>query len=460
MKTNNESKPNDIKSNLLSKGLLDWVTIPSGYERAMIDGRGRKSLLSICDLIKGLVYHSLQKSTGGSVCEHMNELHGSSYKGSTISQRRSHIKSWFMDLVAQHSLCPIAQEELNPECFYNGYRLVGIDGTKFDVPNSEEFNELLERHDNGGTIDSHYASLQVSTLVELGCHNPLSVSIASVEQETEYRLSKELYAQIPNGSLLIEDKLYGCPTHFNHLLEQFEGKDTHFLIPLQNDTIKYEVVEKLSDDSALIKMGIRKNTKPNANKIVKHILVRLVEVEIHCSNNKSFKLKLVTDLIDENKHPAQQLAALFSKRWEQEVYYFELKVVDNKGDLLRGKIFETCYQEIIALVLASHITAKYRLQAAGQQGDDGCQISYSKTKRVVASLWLTINLCQDILTEEVIISMIDKMNEKIAALKKPKKRQRTCPRVNHPHKSKKRKKRQGTKTIKLQTKAKIIPPKM
>ena len=64
---------------------------------------------------------------------------------------------------------PLAQPE-TPGAFYHGLRLMGIDGTVFDVPDSEANAAAFGRPSAGPRGDGAFPQVRKLSLVELGTH--------------------------------------------------------------------------------------------------------------------------------------------------------------------------------------------------------------------------------------------------------------------------------------------------
>jgi hypothetical protein len=62
--------------------------------------------------------------------------------------------------------------------------------------------------------------------------------------------------------------------------------------------------------------------------------------------------------------PALELAQLYARRWEHELYFRELKRQVRKTDVLQSHTVDTAAQEIAALVLVSALIAAERARAA------------------------------------------------------------------------------------------------
>jgi hypothetical protein len=91
-------------------------------------------LMSAEQVVSGFIYHQLQE--GGTVAKNSKKLHGISMSDSAHSQRRQNLPVDLFEQLQSVALQPLAQESVHPDCFYGGYRLVGVDGSQFSVLNT------------------------------------------------------------------------------------------------------------------------------------------------------------------------------------------------------------------------------------------------------------------------------------------------------------------------------------
>ena len=93
---------------------------------------------------------------------------------------------------------PLARPE-TPGAFYRGFRLVGLDGTVFDVPDSEANAAVFARPSAGPRGDGAFPQIRKLSLVELGTHVEFAFvvrSIAHGEQSMVGGLLRHLTAEM------------------------------------------------------------------------------------------------------------------------------------------------------------------------------------------------------------------------------------------------------------------------
>lgn len=123
-----------------------------------------------------------------------------------------------------------------------------------------------------------------------------------------------------------------------------------------------------------------------------------------------------------------ELAGLYAQRWEQELYWRQLKLELRRSELLQSHTPETAAQEIAMLVLATALLARERRRAAAGHRSV-LEISFLKCIELLRPLWLVLCVARDVLAEEVKRELVRIFVEEIRRCHKPKRRLRSCQRA-------------------------------
>jgi hypothetical protein len=107
------------------------------------------------------------------------------------------------------ALAPLAYPEHQPECFFERYRLLSVDGTQWSVSNTPAVVAALAKAASR-RFSAAFAKLRLVSVVELGTHVP-AAALAAPVSESEQSLAQQLRARIPEYSLIIGDRLFGTP---------------------------------------------------------------------------------------------------------------------------------------------------------------------------------------------------------------------------------------------------------
>ena len=379
-------------------------------------------LLSRIELLILLTFH-YTTHLPGALSDHLL-LFGIRMRASNLSERRQ-ASPWevFVELMRLF-LKPVADVAKHAEGFYNGLRLVALDGTEFSLNNTKDINRKAKKR-KSRRGKSAFAKLRCSVMVELIHHNPLAAEVAR-EGESEWVMSLRLLDRLPEKALLLADRLYGCTAFLVEALKVLRQRCGHFLIRVRSQPKVLEVKRELWDGSRIVVVGVR-NTR-NRRLFTELIELREIVVKAHRPGGRPVTVRLWTSLLDASAAPALELAKLYMKRWEQELFFRELKHQMRTGALLRSQTFETACQEVASMLLGAAIVAGERAKLqAGQEL--GCTISFLKTWAYMEPLWAVFAVCGEIITDVQKKEMVKKFMEFISQLRTPKRRARSCPRV-------------------------------
>ena len=121
----------------------------AGELAGLAEGRhqGPRQKLQNWQIIAGLVAQCLH--TGGSLQHLIRRYFAVRLSSSALSQRRQHMQFEPSASVMRHALRSMAQQQIHTDCFFAGLRLVGLDGTQFDLLNTPQINAAVARRGRG-----------------------------------------------------------------------------------------------------------------------------------------------------------------------------------------------------------------------------------------------------------------------------------------------------------------------
>jgi hypothetical protein len=272
---------------------------------------------------------------------------------------------------------PLATPD-TPGAFYRKWRLMALDGTVMDVPDSEA-NAGFGRS-SGGRGDGAFPQVRKVSLVELGTHVETALAIGGWHDD-ERTLARTLYDRIPDDALLLEDRGFFSYEDWKalHLRVKLliRMKSSHILKPLQ----------RLSDGSYLAKIY------PNSydrDKDRNGITVRVLEYTLNDPQRTGHgeTHRLLTNLLDEAECPALELISLYHERWEEELVFDEQKTHHDprraeKPAQLRSESPAGVRQELYALSLGHFVIRALMFEAARPAGLDVDRLSFTGCFRIL-----------------------------------------------------------------------------
>lgn len=380
----------------------------------------REPLLPFSQLLCALVYHGLMAS--GTLQTHVEELLGQHLSGSALSQRRQRLPWQLFERILSVALRPRAEPGQHPQAFYQGLRLVGLDGTGFAAANTPQIVRTLGKAASR-RFRAAFARVKLTALVELGLHNPIAAAIGR-NGESEYALAQRLLGQLPPGSLLLADRLYGLPAFVLDLLACCRAVGGEFLVRVRRN-LQTQVVRRLADGSALVSArSARRKGQPQQT-----IVLREIQGRVRTRAGRWVAVRLWTSLLDVRRHPARELLALYAQRWEMELTVEEWKVTMQGGERLASYTVETAAQEIAALLLAHAVLVEVRCAASERAKIEVLRISFGTTLRLVQALWSILEIGAGLHSPAQEQALVERTLQAIAKAAIAKRRSRSCPRA-------------------------------
>jgi hypothetical protein len=395
----------------LFQELIPWSFIYALLRRCGVRRR-RPPLVTTGELIQSLVFHVVAEA--GTLAQHVKQLTGKTITDGALSQRRALLPPEVFEALMAAALKPKAEPERHPDAFYHGLRLCGVDGSTFSVTNTPQVKKQM-RKAKSRRGRAAFAKVGVAVLVELGLHNPLAAALGA-QGESEMVLAQRVLAAQPAKSLLLGDRYYGV----GEVLVGLPAEDQrHFLVRVRKH-LKRRFLEAYPDGSALVEIRAGGQTR-----LVREMVGRVQRG----GRGASTKVSLWTSLLDWRRHPANELLALYARRWEQEVFYKELKVDARSTPYLQSHTPLTARQEIAALILAYAVLVGYRVEAGSVSQVGVLRISFLKTLQAVQGLWRFLEVSADLLTPDQVRLVVKRTLRQIADMAIGKRRARSCPRA-------------------------------
>ena len=377
--------------------------------------------LSRAELLILLVFHYTTHLAGG-LAEHL-VLFGITMTASNLSERRQATPWQVFDELMKLFLKPVATKEEHPEAFYQGLRLTAMDASEFSLTNTEDIKKKVAKADSRRG-KAAFAKLRCSVLLELFSHNPLAARLGK-EGQSEWVLSLSLLEQLPQKVLVLVDRLYGCAAFVWELMKALEAREGHFLVRVRSSIKVLAVKKKLKDGSRIVEVAVRKK---GSRQIIGTIVVREIVVKAQRKGLRPVTVRLWTSLLDPKTSPAEELARLYMKRWEHELYFRELKHQMMTGDLLQSQMLETACQEVAAMIIGTAMVAGERAQLEPGQ-ELKTRISFIKTWEYLETLWVMLLVGSDIVSQKQKEALVERFRWIVSQMRTPKKRNRSCPRA-------------------------------
>jgi hypothetical protein len=384
--------------------------------------------LSPWQWIMARVYHEFARS--GTFSANVKTITRVIISDSALSQRALSIGWKLIDEILPAVLRPLADLLHHPAAFYRGYRLVAFDGTRFNMRNTPAINaKALKNRCSKGSGVPAFAHLLGVVLVELGLHQPLAAAFGW-QGEGELTLARKILARqsLPDRCLILADRLFGIPSLMWELMPMLEKSAGAVLFRVKFN-LKVTRIRQLTDGSWLVSIPV---IKPGTRLQIGTLVLREIHAEIHYEGGaEPLAMRLWTSLLDEKEHPATALVELYASRWEEELFFRELKShLHGRNNLLDALTPETAAQEVLAMLLAASLVAMQRDVVAERAGVEILRISFAKVLHKTAALCELLAVGGDLIGPEALTQWIERILDDLQTSALIQKRKpRSCPRT-------------------------------
>ncbi|MEG4281067.1 IS4 family transposase [Microcoleus sp. MON1_C1] len=295
---------------------------------------------------------------------------------SAITQARQRLGAGVMRQLFHSLVRPMATVE-TVGAFINELRVVVIDGTCLDIPDSDENARVFGRPGSRPGTRAAFPKARLVILLEAGTHLIFDALMCPYKTGERVRALKLLRSVTP-GMLLMWDR----GLHSYAMVEAAVSKGCEYLgrIPCN---VKFLNETQLEDGSYV--SWVNPSSKLR-KKGFKPIQVRVIEYTIEHSERPEAQIRyrLITSLLEAKKFPAHLLACEYHQRWEVENTIDEMKVhLLGRKTHIRSQKPKKVVQEIYGLLLGHWAVRLLIFQAASSAGVSPLRLSFSGTLRVI-----------------------------------------------------------------------------
>src|SRR3954452_4962090 len=260
--------------------------------------------------------------------------------------------------------------------FYRGWRLMGIDGTTLDLPDTPENARAFGRPTTG-RAEGAFPQVRLLALCELGTHAICGLAIKPL-CHGEPAMVGQLLDHLGPGMLLIWDRgFFGY-----ELIAAVVRRGADLLAREKSNTV-LRPIRRLADGSYLAKVY---PNDADRRRDMRGLAVRVVEYTHDDPNRPGAgeRHRLITDLTNPQDMPAHEAPLVYHERWEQELAFDEIKThLSGRAVPIRSRSPAGVVQKVYGLVLAHYVVRRVMHDAAvvASQGPD--RLSFIDSLRVL-----------------------------------------------------------------------------
>jgi hypothetical protein len=292
---------------------------------------------------------------------------------SGISQARTRLGWEPLKQLHDEVVAPIAVKRTKG-AWYRDWRLVSVDGSTMDVADHQD-NEKAFGRPSASRGSSAYPQVRFVSLVENGTHVLFGTQLGGYH-EGEITLAHKVLPALQKGMLCLADRNF-----FGFELWRKARASGADLLWRVKKNLRLPCEKRLPDGSYLSTIyRSDKDRRQGAN----GIRVRVIEYTLEGVAEAEPIYRLVTSILDPDRAPAQELAALYHERWEIETALDELKThLRGSKIVLRSKTPDLVRQEFYGLLMTHFAVRGLMHEAALKAGEDPDRLSFLHAVRVV-----------------------------------------------------------------------------
>ena len=291
---------------------------------------------------------------------------------SAIFQARVRLGSEPVKALFERVARPLATSS-TPGAWLAGRRLVAIDGTTFDVADTDVNDAFFGRPGVMKGERSAFPQVRMVALAECSTHAIFDVEIGAYTT-SETAMSKPLLDRLDADMVLLADRGFGGFVAWQQATAG--GAD---LIWRAKDNVKPRRIETLADGSWLAEM--RQN---NSRLDTEYVVIRVVEYTIDDGRGADMgPFRLFTTLLDPTEVTAVELADSYRQRWEIETAFAELKTCQRGSKVvLRSKSPALVNQELWGHLCCHFAIRTLMFEAADAAKLDPDRVSFTAARNI------------------------------------------------------------------------------
>jgi transposase IS4-like protein/DDE family transposase len=262
-----------------------------------------------------------------------------------ISKARTRLGAAPLEALYREVVAPVAADG-TPGAWYRGWRVMSLDGSTLDVsdtaPNARAFGRPSSPR--GVNATGAFPQLRVVGLLETGTHVLCGAQLGPC-RTSEVRLAAAVVPHLTGEMLCLADRgLLGFD------LWQAAAATGAALLWRAGVTFTLPILERFADGS--YRSELRWNSScTSADRTP--IPVRVIEYTLPGVPTAGITYRLVTNVVEPKRAPAEELAALYQERWEMETAFDEFKThLRGAQRVFRSKTPELVRQEAWGFLLA------------------------------------------------------------------------------------------------------------
>jgi hypothetical protein len=291
----------------------------------------------------------------------------------SITKARARLGPAPLRLLFERVAGPVGTEDM-PGVFWRGLRLVAVDGTTVEVPDSAANSAAFGRPTGSAGWQGAYPQVTVVALAECGTRALIDAAFGGY-RAGEQTLAGQLAPSMRAGMLVLADRNFPSVK----LWRKATANGAQLLWRVKAKIFTLPVGQVLPDGTFLSQITSGKG------RAQQQVSVRVIDYTVTTTTTcggpqASEPFRLITTLTDPAQAPARELAELYHQRWQIETLFAAIKTTQRGGAgvILRSHHPDGVRQELWAMLCTYHALRGLMATAADTSGTSPLQISFTR----------------------------------------------------------------------------------
>lgn len=272
-------------------------------------------------------------------------------------------------------------------------RIVVVDGTGLSMPdtpaNQEVWPQSATQKPGCG-----FPSARVCACFSLESGSLLSYEIGN-KKNNELPLLRKQWKTFRSGDIFLGDK--GFCSYYDVVKFKEQGVDSVITLARRKPVSKSKCLKVLGQNDLLIKWDRPKYTsqlsytRETMEQLPEELPLRQIQVVVDQPGFRTTGFYIVTTLLDPVKYPYEEIANLYLKRWDVELFFRDIKTTMGM-DVLRCQSPDMIRKEILMNFIAYNCVRRLMYEAAEQAGLHVRRVSFKGSLQAIRS-WRSVFDC-------------------------------------------------------------------
>lgn len=288
-------------------------------------------------------------------------------------------------LRAVHGHLAASMEQIGADDLWHGHRVIVVDGTGVSMPDTESNQAVWpqQRHQKPGC---GFPSMRLTACFSLHTGALLSYREGNKHSHELTRLRDQMDT-FHSGDILLGDKAF-CG--YRDICDrQAKGVESVATMCRRMPVKEAEAVKKLGPDDLVIRWHrprkIAGLSPERVQALPPYLLLRQIKIAVTEPGFRTQTIYLVTTLLDPREYPVFDLADLYFRRWDVELFFRDIKTVMGM-EILRCKTPAMIRKELLMYFIAYNCIRRIMYEAS-EEADMPVRLVSFKTSLQTLRSW-------------------------------------------------------------------------